>query len=283
VQVAVPSVVGGQLRRYWVCLTVSQRGGGPGEHVAGASVTDEAGPVLRVADLDFSYGNVQVLFDVTFDVGPGEVVALLGTNGAGKSTLLRNIAGLETPSKGTLLLAGQTITRVPAEVRCERGLQLLPGGRGIFPPLTVRDNLDMASYLYRKDRETRQQRIERVLGLFPVLAGRQDQVAGSLSGGQQQMLALALVLVHDPVVLLIDELSLGLAPIVVQELLGTVEELKAQGVSMVIVEQSLNIALSLADRALFVEKGRVVYEGDAAGLAEREDLVAAVLLGGDRG
>jgi ABC-type branched-subunit amino acid transport system ATPase component len=251
--------------------------------VAGASVTDEAGPVLRVADLDFSYGNVQVLFDVTFDVGPGEVVALLGTNGAGKSTLLRNIAGLETPSKGTLLLAGQTITRVPAEVRCERGLQLLPGGRGIFPPLTVRDNLDMASYLYRKDRETRQQRIERVLGLFPVLAGRQDQVAGSLSGGQQQMLALALVLVHDPVVLLIDELSLGLAPIVVQELLGTVEELKAQGVSMVIVEQSLNIALSLADRALFVEKGRVVYEGDAAGLAEREDLVAAVLLGGDRG
>ena len=204
-------------------------------------------PVLQVTDVDFSYGQVQVLFDVAFEVRKGEVLALLGTNGAGKSTILRVIAGLGTPARGVVRLDGQTVTFVSPEKRGRMGIRLLPGGKGVFPQMTVRENLEMAAFVYRSDKEDLERRIAKVMDLFEDLAGRQSQAAGSLSGGQQQMLALAAVLLHEPEVLLIDELSLGLSPIMVQELLQVVERLKEGGTTIVIVEQSLNVALAMAN------------------------------------
>ncbi|MET0826333.1 MAG: ATP-binding protein, partial [Acidimicrobiales bacterium] len=240
-------------------------------------------PVLQVTDIDFSYGQVQVLFDVAFEVRKGEVLALLGTNGAGKSTILRVIAGLGTPARGVVRLDGQTVTFVSPEKRGRMGIRLLPGGKGVFPEMTVRENLEMAAFVYRSDKEDQERRIAKMMDLFEDLAGRQGQAAGSLSGGQQQMLALACVLLHEPEVLLIDELSLGLSPIMVQELLQVVERLKAEGTTIVIVEQSLNVALAMADRAVFLEKGEVRFEGDAQELLERDDLARAVFLGREGG
>jgi len=240
-------------------------------------------PVLQVNNIDFSYGHVQVLFDVAFDVRRGETLALLGTNGAGKSTILKAICGLGTPSRGVVRLNGRTITYVAPEQRGRYGIHLLPGGKGTFPDMTVRENLEMAAFRFRKDAGRRAVRFAYVLELFPDLEGRQGQIAGSLSGGQQQMLALAMVLMHEPEVLLIDELSLGLAPVVVQDLLAIVERLKADGLTIVVVEQSLNIALAIADRAVFLEKGQVRFSGPARELAERDDLARAVFLGGEGG
>ena len=240
-------------------------------------------PALQVNNVDFSYGHVQVLFDVGFEVRKGEVLALLGTNGAGKSTIPRVVAGLGTPARGVVRLNGQTITYVAPERRGKEGIRLLPGGKGVFPQMTVLENLEMAAFIYRSDSADHEHRIARVLDLFPALAERQGAVAGSLSGGQQQMLALAATLLHDPDVLLIDELSLGLSPIVVQQLLEVIERLQAEGTTIVIVEQSLNVALAVADRAVFLEKGQVRFEGDARELAERDDLVRAVFLGREGG
>ena len=234
-------------------------------------------PALQLVDIDFSYGPVQTLFGVELEVARGETLALLGTNGAGKSTILRVIAGLGQPSRGQVRLGGRTITFTSPEQRARMGIQLLPGGKGTFPSLTVADNLAMGAYVL--DRDLRDERIERVLELLPDLRTRTTVRAGSLSGGQQQQLALARVLLHDPEVLLIDELSLGLAPTVVAELLVTIERLKEAGQTMVIVEQSLNVALAIADRAIFLEKGTVKFDGDARELAERDDLARAVFLG----
>jgi ABC-type branched-subunit amino acid transport system ATPase component/predicted MFS family arabinose efflux permease len=240
-------------------------------------------PAIQVRDIDFHYGSVQVLFDVGFEVRRGEVLALLGTNGAGKSTILRVIAGLGTPARGVVRHHGRTITYVAPERRASYGIHLLQGGKGTFPHMTVAENLEMGAFRYRSDPADRDRRVAEVLDLFTDLADRRDQVAGSLSGGQQQMLALAVTLLHEPEILLIDELSLGLSPVVVQELLVVVERLKAEGTTMIIVEQSLNVALSIADRAVFLEKGQVRFEGPAAELAERDDLARAVFLGKDGG
>jgi ABC-type branched-subunit amino acid transport system ATPase component/predicted MFS family arabinose efflux permease len=240
-------------------------------------------PVLQVRNVDFSYGHVQVLFDVAFDVKRGETLALLGTNGAGKSTILKVICGLGTPSRGVVRLGGRTITYVAPEQRGRYGIHLLPGGKGVFPAMTVQENLEMAAFRMRKDPADRARRFDYVLDLFPDLQNRQSQRAGSLSGGQQQMLALAMVLMHDPEVLLIDELSLGLAPVVVQDLLAILERLKQDGLTIVVVEQSLNIALAIADRAVFLEKGQVRFQGPARELAERDDLARAVFLGREGG
>ena len=240
-------------------------------------------PALQVRDVDFSYGQVQVLFDVNFEVRKGEVLALLGTNGAGKSTILRVIAGLGTPSRGVVRLNGDTITFVAPERRVHMGIQLLPGGKGVFPDMTVADNLEMGAFVYRDDAADVARRIAHVYELFDDLASRKDQIAGSLSGGQEQMLALAMTLLHEPEVLLIDELSLGLAPVVVQDLMHVVETLKGRGMTIVIVEQSLNIALEISDRAVFLEKGQIRFEGPSAELAARDDLVRAVFLGHEGG
>ena len=240
-------------------------------------------PALQVNNLDFCYGPVQVLFDVGFELRKGETLALLGTNGAGKSTLLRVISGLGTPRRGVVRLGGRTITYTSPQLRAALGVHQLPGGKGVFPGMTVHQNLTMGAYIHRRDRDDVTSRIDRVLELFPDLAQRQGQVAASLSGGQRQMLALARVLLHDPEILLIDELSLGLAPTVVQDLLVIIERLQEQGQTIIIVEQSLNVALAVADRAIFLEKGQIRFEGPAQELLERDDLARAVFLGKEGG
>lgn len=240
-------------------------------------------PALQVNNLDFCYGPVQVLFDVGFEVNRGETLALLGTNGAGKSTLLRVISGLGTPRRGVVRLGGRTITYTSPQLRTTLGIHQLPGGKGVFPGMTVHQNLTMGAYIHRRNRDDVASRIDRVLELFPDLAQRQNQLASSMSGGQQQMLALAKVLLHDPEILLVDELSLGLAPTIVQDLLGVVEQLQEQGQTIIIVEQSLNVALSVADRAIFLEKGQIRFEGSAQDLLERDDLARAVFLGKEGG
>jgi ABC-type branched-subunit amino acid transport system ATPase component len=238
-------------------------------------------PVLQVRNLDFSYGKVQVLFDVAFEVHRGEVLALLGTNGAGKSTILRVISGLGVAERGVVRLNGRTITYADPELRAKVGIVSLAGGKATFGSLSLEENLRMAAFRYGKT-ET-DERIDRVVEMFPVLRERFREPAALLSGGQQQMLALAMALMHDPEILLIDELSLGLSPIVVQELLTVVERLKESGMTMVIVEQSLNVALSVSDRAIFLEKGQIRFEGPARELLERDDLARAVFLGAEQG
>ena len=240
-------------------------------------------PVLQVANIDFSYGPVQVLFDVNFEIHRGECVALLGTNGAGKSTILRVISGLEVPERGVTRLNGRNITFVAPEQRVRHGIVQLPGGKGVFPSLTVMQNLGVAARLRKGTAAEIEQRIDGVLELFPELAERPKQQARSLSGGQQQMLALARVLMQEPEILLIDELSLGLAPVVVQRMLELVDELRARGQTMIIVEQSLNVALAISDRAIFLEKGEVKFEGSAQDLLERDDLARAVFFGTEGG
>ena len=238
-------------------------------------------PVLQLNNVDFSYGHVQVLFDVAFEVARGEVLALLGTNGAGKSTALNVAAGLVTADRGVVRLNGRTVTYATPEQRSKLGIHLLPGGRGVFGDMSVIENLEMGGYAYRGNRADLRRRMERVLAMFPALEAARRRRADTLSGGQQQMLALAIALLHEPEVLMIDELSLGLAPIVVQELIDVVERLKAAGVTMIIVEQSLNVAAAIADRAVFMEKGQVRFEGPIAELVERDDLAHAVFLGGE--
>ncbi|GAC1442320.1 MAG: hypothetical protein NVSMB55_12670 [Mycobacteriales bacterium] len=236
-------------------------------------------PVLQVRNLDAGYGPVQVLFGAELDVHEGEVLALLGTNGAGKSTLLRAVSGLLTPSRGVIRLDGRTITFTDAATRVGLGIVQVPGGKAVFPSLTVADNLLAGAHRYGWERARIAARVAAVTDLLPRLGERFDQPAGSLSGGEQQMLAIGKALLLEPRVLLIDELSLGLAPVVVQDLLGVVEQLKQAGVTMVLVEQSLNVALSVADRAVFMEKGAVRFSGSAADLLARDDLARAVFLG----
>lgn len=243
----------------------------------------EETPVLQIANVDFSYGSVQVLFDVNFEIRRGECVALLGTNGAGKSTILRVLGGLEVPERGVVRLNGRNITYVSPEQRVRMGIVSLPGGKGVFPSLSVNENLAVSAWLGRASKAEVEARISEVLEVFPELEQRRTQIARSLSGGQQQMLALARVLIHRPEILLIDELSLGLAPVVVQRMLEIVDELRARGQTMVIVEQSLNVALAISDRAIFLEKGAVKFEGDASELMARDDLARAVFFGSEGG
>ena len=240
-------------------------------------------PAIQVNQVDFSYGQIQVLFDLSFEVRKGETLALLGTNGAGKSTILKVITGLVTPERGVVRLNGQTITFATPERRGRLGIEMLPGGSGVWPSLTIADNLEMGAFRYRRNPDDVKARIARVLELYPALNDHLHQRAGDLSGGQQQMLALARVMLHEPDVLIIDELSLGLAPAVVQDLLGHIDSLREAGQTMIIVEQSLNVALAIADRAVFLEKGQVRFEGPAQELAERDDLARAVFLGQEGG
>ena len=242
-------------------------------------------PVLQLRNVDFSYGPVQVLFDVDLEVARGETLALLGTNGAGKSTALRVAAGLAIPSRGVVRLNGRNMTLASPEQRVREGIFMLPGGKGVFADLTVQENLETAATVMRSGADAKPDvpaRLDRAYELFPELGRRPKAKGQDLSGGQQQMLALARVIMHDPEVLIIDELSLGLAPVVVQELLAIVGRLRDAGQTMIIVEQSLNIALTLASRAVFMEKGHVRFTGSAQHLLERDDLARAVFLGRSR-
>ena len=243
--------------------------------------TTTAAPLLSTTDLTFAYGTLQVLFGVSIAVQPGEALALLGTNGAGKSTLLRAISGLDSPKSGSVVFDGQDVTGVVAERLVSRGLVLIPGGRAVFTDMTVDENLSIQSRTVRKNKAWVKQRREVVLETFPRLAERLTQHAGSMSGGEQQQLALAKALLLDPKLLCIDELSLGLAPVVVGELMEIVRQIHRSGVALVVVEQSLNIAAELCDRAVFMEKGQVRFEGRTADLLERDDIARAVFLGGE--
>jgi len=221
-----------------------------------------------------------VLSGVSLEVRPGEAVALLATNGAGKSTLLRASTGLGAPTAGSVERDGHDITGVPAERLAAQGLVMVPGGRAVFADMSVEENLEMQALSMRKRRGWVKERRQIVFDTFPRLRERLSQPAGTLSGGEQQQLALAKALLLDPKVLCIDELSLGLAPIVVQELLDTVRRIHASGVAVVLVEQSLNIAAELCGRAVFMEKGAVRFEGRTSELLERDDIARAVFLGG---
>jgi ABC-type branched-subunit amino acid transport system ATPase component len=231
-----------------------------------------------VQGVDFGYGKLQVLHGVDLEVGEGELVALLGVNGAGKSTVLRAISGLGVPTAGAIRFAGEDITYLDAEARVRRGISQVPGGRAVFAPLTVVDNL--RAYAYSLDRREVEPAIDRALAAFPRLHERRDQLAGTLSGGEQQMLAMAMAFMLRPRLLLIDELSLGLAPIIVGQLLEAVRQINAEGTAVVLVEQSVNIALTLADHAFFMERGAVQFDGRAGDLLAREDLLRAVFLDG---
>ena len=235
-------------------------------------------PLVSCQGLDVGYGPVQVLFGVDFEVFEGELVALLGTNGAGKSTLLKTIAGLMTPAAGRVTFAGQEVTHLGAEGVARAGVSLMPGGKGVFPSLTVAEHLRLAAWTFRRDAARLGAAREEVLGLFPGLAHRHDQPAGTLSGGEQQMLALAQAFMTKPRLLLVDELSLGLAPTVVGQLLDVVRAIHRSGTTVVVVEQSVNVALTLAERAVFMEKGEVRFTGPAVELLERPDLLRSVFI-----
>ena len=237
--------------------------------------------LLLVKDLHVSYGQLQVLFDIDLEINEGEIVALLGTNGAGKSTLLRAISGLTEAEYGAVIFDGRDITHAPPNEIAALGIAQVPGGAGVFPSLTVAENLRSAGWLLRKDRAEHARRTELVLDTFPVLRDRLDEPAANLSGGQQQMLALGMSLLSQPKLLLIDELSLGLAPLVVGQLAALVREIAAGGTTVILVEQSVNVALTMATTAHFMERGRIRFSGPAEELLERPDLLRAVFLAGE--
>jgi ABC-type branched-subunit amino acid transport system ATPase component len=237
-------------------------------------------PLLQVRDVDAAYGPVQILFGLDLDVNEGEIVALLGTNGAGKSTLFKCVTGLLPPARGRIVFDGEDLVgRTPDEI-AELGVVMMPGGKSVFPTLTVRENLRLACWLKRKDRAAVQEAEDRVLSLFPRLAERIDQMAGNLSGGEQQQLAVGQALIPDPRLLLIDELSLGLAPAIVGQLIDVVREVHAAGLTVVVVEQSINVALTLAERAVFMEKGEFRFTGPTSELLERPDILRSVFITG---
>jgi ABC-type branched-subunit amino acid transport system ATPase component len=242
-------------------------------------VEGTAAPRLRIRGLDAGYGRVQVLFGLDLDVAPGEAVAVLGANGAGKTTLLRAVSGLRTPTAGTIELDGDDLARVSAETRARRGIVQVRGA-DVFAGLTVDENLRAALVAHPEARRDAAARIARVYDVFPALAAHRKQDAASLSGGEQQMVALGSALLFEPKLLLVDELSLGLAPLVVQRLLDVLGTLRDDGQAMVIVEQSLGVAARLTDRVVFVEKGGIRFDGAPADLAADEELAKAVFLGG---
>jgi ABC-type branched-subunit amino acid transport system ATPase component/ABC-type branched-subunit amino acid transport system permease subunit len=245
---------------------------------------DRAVPLLACRDVGAAYGPVQVLFGVDMTVEEGEVVGLLGTNGAGKSTLLRVIAGLMPVQGGALELAGRDLGAMAPLERVRAGVVTVPGGRGVFPTLTVEENLAVAGWRARHDGhgEEAAAALEEALTLFPALRRRWHSRAANLSGGEQQMLTIAQALVCRPRLLLIDELSLGLAPAVVADLMAAVRELVRRGVTVVVVEQSVNLAMELTERAVFMERGQVRFSGATAALAGRDDIVRSVFLAADR-
>jgi ABC-type branched-subunit amino acid transport system ATPase component len=235
-------------------------------------------PALQIHNLDFAYGTQQVLFDINLAVQEGEIAALLGTNGAGKSTLLRAVAGLDHPTRGTIRLWGTSSTWLEAEQVLGMGCGMLVGGKMTFPSLTVRQNLRLAAFSFRKDRARAHAAIDEALAAFPALETRIDALAGTLSGGEQQMLALARVLLTRPRFLMIDELTLGLAPKTVEDLIGIVRRVNAEGTTVLLVEQSVNLALSLAERSFFLERGEIRFDGPTADLLKRDDLLRPVFL-----
>jgi branched-chain amino acid transport system ATP-binding protein len=238
-------------------------------------------PMLEVRDLRVHYGRIEAIKGLTFHVNEGEIVTLIGANGAGKTTTMKAISGVRNASSGVIAFEGVDITRVPPHRRVELGICQSPEGRGIFPGMTVLENLDMGAYT-RKDRKTAEYRadIERVFELFPRLKERRDQVGGTMSGGEQQMLAIGRALMSRPKLLLLDEPSMGLAPMIVQQIFRIITEINAQGTTVLLVEQNAQQALQRAHRAYVLETGNIVRT-DAASVLLGDDAVRAAYLGSD--
>jgi branched-chain amino acid transport system ATP-binding protein len=235
-----------------------------------------AAPLLEVKDIEVAYGDVQVLFGVSLEVHEGEIVTLLGSNGAGKTTTLRAIAGVRPPRSGAIRFRGQDLSRVAASARPALGIALVPEGRELWPQLTVRENLELGAF-GKGVRPRLRQNLEKVESLFPRLAERSGQLAGSLSGGEQQMCAIGRALMSEPRLLMLDEPSLGLAPIMVDQVFRTVERLHREGMTIVLVEQNLKKALELAHRGYVIETGRLTISGSSAELSSNDAIRAAYL------
>ena len=223
--------------------------------------------LLDVKDLNVYYGAIHALQGISFSVNEGEIVTLIGANGAGKSTTLRTISGLLRPRRGTVVFKDEDVTMTPAEQIVRRGIVQVPEGRKIFAPMTVRENLDMGAYT-RTDQAEIQRSLERCFASFPRLKERLNQLGGTLSGGEQQMLAMARALMSRPVLLLLDEPSMGLSPIMTEEIFKIIKEINSQGTSILLVEQNALMALQIANRAYVLETGTIVLEGSAKELRE---------------
>jgi branched-chain amino acid transport system ATP-binding protein len=232
--------------------------------------------LLELRDVDVAYGDLPALRGVSLMVEAGEIVSVVGANGAGKTTMLRTVSGLLRPRAGEILLDGARVDRLPTHAVVERGVVHVPEGRKIFPSLTVRENLELGSYTPRA-RAERGQSLDRVVALFPILGERRRQAAGTLSGGQQQMLAIARALMALPRILMLDEPSLGLAPLVVQEIFRIIGEINRAGVTILLVEQNTHQALALAQRGYVLENGRVVLVGRGSELLDNEHVRRAYL------
>jgi branched-chain amino acid transport system ATP-binding protein len=227
--------------------------------------------MLEIADLHVSYGAIKAVQGINLTVPEGKIVALIGTNGAGKSTTLRTICGLLRPESGRILLRGEDITKLPPQDIVKRGISMVPEGRHVFPDLTVYENLMLGAYIRSNTKEVKEE-LEGVYGLFPRLKEREKQLAGTLSGGEQQMLALGRALMADPKVLLMDEPSLGLAPVLVQEIFALIERIHERGKTLLLIEQNARAALTVADYAYVLETGRIAMEGTGRELLDNDEV-----------
>ena len=234
--------------------------------------------MLNVNDINVYYGNIQALRGISLDIHQGEIVTLIGANGAGKSTLLKTISGLLKPKQGDILFKGNSISGKPAQSIVKMGISHVPEGRRIFANMTIEENLELGAYL-RKDKAGIKQDMDKVYELFPRLLERQKQQAGTLSGGEQQMLAMGRALMAKPDLLLLDEPSMGLAPLLVKQIFSIVQEINNSGTTILLVEQNANLALSIANRAYVVETGRIVLSGQADELTASEEVKKAYLGG----
>ena len=232
--------------------------------------------MLEVKDIEVFYGVIQAIKGISFEVNEGEVIALLGANGAGKTTTLQTITGLVSPKKGQILFEGQDITRVPAHKIVSMGMAHVPEGRRVFAQLSVLDNLKLGAFT-RKDKEEIEETLIRVYKRFPRLEERKNQIAGTLSGGEQQMLAMGRALMSHPKIILMDEPSMGLSPIFVNEIFDIIQEVSQSGTTVLLVEQNAKKALSIADRGYVLETGRIVLEGDAKDLLNNDQVKKAYL------
>ena len=232
--------------------------------------------MLEVKDLKVSYGMIQAIKGISFEVNQGEVIALIGANGAGKTTILHTVTGLLAPKAGSILFEGQDITKIPAHKIVSMGMAHVPEGRRVFAQLSVYDNLKMGAYT-RKDKNEIEESLEMVYKRFPRLEERKNQMAGTLSGGEQQMLAMGRALMSKPKIILMDEPSMGLSPIFVNEIFDIIQEVSASGTTVLLVEQNAKKALSIADRAYVLETGTIALDGDAKVLMNDDSIKKAYL------
>ena len=235
-------------------------------------------PMLKVENLSVHYGMIQAVRDVSFEVNEGEVVSLIGANGAGKTTILRTLSGLVRPSAGKIQFLGKEIQKLPAQKIVAGGLSQVPEGRHIFPGLTVMENLEMGAFL-KKNREENQANLKKVFSRFPRLEERKNQDAATLSGGEQQMLAMGRALMSTPKLLLLDEPSMGLAPIFIQEIFDIIQDIQKQGTTVLLIEQNANKALAISDRGYVLETGKIVLSGTGKELAASDEVRKAYLGG----